>query len=56
MGDLTTVVSLALSFFRAGLNLAYTLRMELANAEPDHALYYRFITGDSVADSKDYLD
>ncbi len=54
LSNLTAVISCSPLFIDTKINLVDSLKISLLRNKPDHAVYYRFITGDSVIDTKDY--
>lgn len=52
---LTGVVSCSPFFLESRVNLVDSLRRRLESTRLEHTVYYRFITGDSVTDTKEYL-
>lgn len=54
MNELSAVISCSPFYLQDNVNLVDTLQKNLASTKLQHHVYYRFITGDSVSDSKDY--
>ncbi len=54
MNDLTGVISCSPFFLQTNVNLVDSLKSSLEKTILNHTVYYRFITGDSISDSKDY--
>lgn len=52
--DLTGVISCSPFFTETNVNLVDSLKEKLQQKKLNHVVYYRFITGDSVSDTKDY--
>lgn len=52
---LTGVISLSPFFKEPNVNLVDSLKSRLLTTRLPHTVYYRFITGDSITDTKDYL-
>jgi predicted alpha/beta superfamily hydrolase len=53
--ELTGVISCSPFFTQKNINVVDSLKEKLEKKHLTHEVYYRFITGDSVWDSKDYL-
>ncbi|MBA3827447.1 MAG: hypothetical protein H0X33_00770 [Taibaiella sp.] len=53
--ELTGVISCSPFFTQKNVDLVDSLREKLKTGALNHTVYYRYITGDSVADGKDYL-
>ncbi len=52
--SLTGVISLSPFFKEPGVHVVDSLKERLSATHLDHTVYYRFITGDSITDTKDY--
>lgn len=52
--ELTGVISCSPFFLQPNVNVVDTLRHRLRTTKLNHTVYYRFITGDTVTDTKDY--
>ncbi len=52
--ELTGVVSLSPFFKEPNVNVVDSLKSRLLTTPLNHTVYYRFITGDSITDTKDY--
>lgn len=53
--ELTGVISLSPFFKEPNVNVVDSLNSRLQTTKLNHTVYYRFITGDSITDTKDYL-
>ena len=53
INDLTGVISCSPFFIQSNVNLVDSLKNKLDKTKLNHTVYYRFITGDSVTDSKE---
>jgi enterochelin esterase-like enzyme len=54
LNDLTAVISLSPFFKEKNINVIDSLKSKLATQKLNHKVYYRFVTGDSMTDTKDY--
>ena len=54
LSDLTGVISLSPFFKEPNVNVVDSLKRRLSTTRLNHTVYYRFITGDSITDTKDY--
>ncbi|MFN3795390.1 MAG: alpha/beta hydrolase-fold protein [Chitinophagaceae bacterium] len=54
LNDLTGVISLSPFFVQPNVNVVDSLKSRLLTAKLSHTVYYRFITGDSTTDTKEY--
>jgi hypothetical protein len=54
LNDLTAVISCSPFFKENNVNIVDSLKSKLATQQLSHTVYYRFITGDSLTDLKDY--
>lgn len=52
--DLTGVISLSPFLVEPNVNVVDSLKKRLSTTNLNHTVYYRFITGDSIIDTKDY--
>lgn len=54
LNDLTAVISCSPFFKEKNINVVDSLKSKLATQKFEHTVYYRFITGDSLTDLKEY--
>jgi tetratricopeptide (TPR) repeat protein len=54
LNDLTAVISCSPFFKEKNINVVDSLKSKLLVQKLEHTVYYRFITGDSLTDLKDY--
>jgi tetratricopeptide (TPR) repeat protein len=54
INDLTAVISCSPFFKQENLNVVDSLKTKLSTQKLGHTVYYRFVTGDSLIDTKDY--
>ncbi|ULQ56241.1 esterase family protein [Flavihumibacter rivuli] len=52
--DLSGVISLSPFYVQPKVNLVDSLSNKLTPTQLDHTVYYRFVTGDSLTDTRDY--
>ncbi len=54
MNEVSAIISMSPFYLQENVNLVDSLKRALTNTDLKHNVYHRFITGDSIMDSKDY--